>query len=127
MPGSGLLDSLPDALAAADAVGYPVMLKAVGGGGGIGRATALLCAREGAHVVGCDLHPQPSEETVALVRAGGGRMDAIAPVEVGEYVRDAIADSTFVMLDAVGHCPNLSAPEQTVDAIATFLDSRAAA
>ncbi|MFS0699445.1 urea carboxylase [Cellulomonas sp. 179-A 4D5 NHS] len=36
VPGSGLLDSLPDALAAADAVGYPVMLKAVGGGGGIG-------------------------------------------------------------------------------------------
>ncbi len=53
--------------------------------------------------------------------------DAIAPVEVGEYVRDAIADSTFVMLDAVGHCPNLSAPEQTVDAIATFLGSRTAA
>ena len=53
-----------------------------GTGGGIGRATALLCAREGAHVVGCDLHPQPSEETVALVRAGGGRMDAIAPVDL---------------------------------------------
>ncbi len=53
--------------------------------------------------------------------------DAIAPVEVGEYVRDAIADSTFVMLDAVGHCPNLSAPEQTVDAIAAFLGSRTAA
>ena len=29
-----------------------------GTGGGIGRATALLCAREGAHVVGCDLHPR---------------------------------------------------------------------
>ena len=33
-------------------------------------------------MVGCDLHPQPSEETVALVRAGGGRMDAIAPVDL---------------------------------------------
>ena len=29
-----------------------------GTGGGIGRATALLCALEGAHVVGCDLHLQ---------------------------------------------------------------------
>ena len=38
-----------------------------GTGGGIGRATALLCAREGAHVVGCDLHPQSSEETVAPI------------------------------------------------------------
>src|SRR6185312_12663558 len=45
-----------------------------GTGGGIGRATALLCAREGDHVVGCDLHPKSSEETVGLVRAGGGRL-----------------------------------------------------
>ncbi|MCD2112262.1 urea carboxylase [Rhodococcus rhodochrous] len=36
VPGSGLLDSLDDALAAAEDIGYPVMLKAVGGGGGIG-------------------------------------------------------------------------------------------
>ncbi|MFC8190616.1 urea carboxylase [Cellulomonas sp. NPDC057328] len=34
--GSGLLDDVDAAFAAADAVGYPVMLKAVGGGGGIG-------------------------------------------------------------------------------------------
>jgi len=53
-----------------------------GTGGGIGRATALLCAREGAYVVGCDLRPETSDETVALVRAGGGRMDAIAPVDL---------------------------------------------
>jgi meso-butanediol dehydrogenase / (S,S)-butanediol dehydrogenase / diacetyl reductase len=53
-----------------------------GTGGGIGRATALLCAHEGAHVVGCDLDPETSEETVRLVRAAGGRMDAIAPVDL---------------------------------------------
>jgi meso-butanediol dehydrogenase/(S,S)-butanediol dehydrogenase/diacetyl reductase len=53
-----------------------------GTGGGIGRATAVLCAREGAHVVGCDLHPDTSRETVELVRAGGSRMDAIAPVDL---------------------------------------------
>jgi len=28
-----------------------------------------------------------------------------------------------VMLDATGHCPNLSAPEQTADAIDRFLRS----
>src|SRR3984885_7009436 len=50
--------------------------------GGIGRATALLCAREGAHVVGCDLDPAASAETVRLARAAGGRMDAIAPVDL---------------------------------------------
>ncbi|MGW4803833.1 urea carboxylase [Kitasatospora sp. NPDC004272] len=36
LPGTGLLADLPAALAAAEAVGYPVMLKATGGGGGIG-------------------------------------------------------------------------------------------
>jgi urea carboxylase len=35
-PGTGLLAGLPDALEAADRIGYPVMLKATGGGGGIG-------------------------------------------------------------------------------------------
>src|SRR5580704_14480390 len=53
-----------------------------GTGGGIGRATALLCAREGAHVVGCDLNAETSAETVELARASGGRMDALAPVDL---------------------------------------------
>ncbi|MET9503077.1 5-oxoprolinase/urea amidolyase family protein [Streptomyces sp. NPDC006622] len=35
-PGTGLLPSLEEALSAADGIGYPVMLKATGGGGGIG-------------------------------------------------------------------------------------------
>ncbi|WP_372352033.1 5-oxoprolinase/urea amidolyase family protein [Streptomyces sp. KL116D] len=35
-PGTGLLADVTEALAAAEAVGYPVMLKATGGGGGIG-------------------------------------------------------------------------------------------
>ncbi|MEV0906535.1 5-oxoprolinase/urea amidolyase family protein [Streptomyces hokutonensis] len=35
-PGTGLLDSVTEALAEAAAIGYPVMLKATGGGGGIG-------------------------------------------------------------------------------------------
>lgn len=36
LPGSELLNSLEEALAAAEAVGYPVMLKSTAGGGGIG-------------------------------------------------------------------------------------------
>jgi sigma-B regulation protein RsbQ len=46
--------------------------------------------------------------------------DAIAPREVGEFVRDRIADSTLVTLDAVGHCPQLSDPGPTAAAIAAF-------
>jgi sigma-B regulation protein RsbQ len=49
------------------------------------------------------------------------REDAIAPVAVGEYVRDHIAGSTMVMLDATGHCPNLSAPDDVVAAIRAFV------
>jgi len=47
--------------------------------------------------------------------------DVIAPVAVGEHVRDAIPGARMVLLDATGHCPNLSAPEATVAAIADFL------
>ena len=49
------------------------------------------------------------------------REDAIAPQEVGEYVRDQIAGSTMVLLDATGHCPNLSAPAQVITAIRDFV------
>lgn len=49
------------------------------------------------------------------------REDAIAPVEVGEYVRDHIVGSEMVLLDATGHCPNLSAPEEVIEAIRAFV------
>lgn len=49
------------------------------------------------------------------------RRDAIAPVSAGEYVRDHIPDATFVLLDATGHCPHLSAPVPTSDAIGAFV------
>jgi sigma-B regulation protein RsbQ len=47
--------------------------------------------------------------------------DVIAPLPVGQYVHDRLPDSRFVLLDATGHCPNLSAPDATVAAIRTFL------
>jgi sigma-B regulation protein RsbQ len=47
--------------------------------------------------------------------------DAIAPEEVGRYVERELPQGRMVTLDAVGHCPNLSAPEQTADAIEEFL------
>jgi sigma-B regulation protein RsbQ len=47
--------------------------------------------------------------------------DIIAPVGVGEFVRDTMPNATMVQLDATGHCPNLSAPDETADAIAQFL------
>jgi sigma-B regulation protein RsbQ len=49
--------------------------------------------------------------------------DVIAPETVGRYVHEQIPGSLLVLLDAIGHCPNLSAPEETVAAIAAFLIS----
>lgn len=46
--------------------------------------------------------------------------DVIAPRGVGAYVRDRIPGCRLVTLDAVGHCPQLSAPQQTAEAIAAF-------
>ena len=50
--------------------------------------------------------------------------DVIAPDAVGEYMHRRIAGSRFVKLRATGHCPNLSAPDETVEAIAAFLGDR---
>jgi len=45
----------------------------------------------------------------------------MAGVNVGRYVQKAIADSSFVLLDATGHLPHLSAPGVVVRAIKDFL------
>ena len=55
-----------------------------GTGGGMGRAAAILFAREGARVIGCDLNPDASAETVELARGGDGKMSAMAPVDLGD-------------------------------------------
>jgi sigma-B regulation protein RsbQ len=47
--------------------------------------------------------------------------DAIAPQSVGEYVHRQIPGSELVLMKATGHCPNLSAPEETIAAIRAFL------
>ncbi|MEV0210188.1 alpha/beta hydrolase [Streptomyces sp. NPDC050788] len=47
--------------------------------------------------------------------------DAIAPREVGAFVSRTIPGSTLVTLDATGHCPHLSAPEATNEALRAFL------
>jgi sigma-B regulation protein RsbQ len=48
--------------------------------------------------------------------------DVIAPDAVGQYVHEHLAGSRLVKLRATGHCPNLSAPEETIGAISAFLE-----
>ncbi|MEX2621186.1 MAG: alpha/beta hydrolase [Egibacteraceae bacterium] len=49
--------------------------------------------------------------------------DVLAPQAVGAYVHDRLPDSELVVMDATGHCPNLSAPDETIAAMRAFLGS----
>ena len=47
--------------------------------------------------------------------------DIIASRGVGEYVHREIPGSKFVILEATGHCPNLSAPDEVIAAMRPFV------
>jgi sigma-B regulation protein RsbQ len=47
--------------------------------------------------------------------------DIIASQEVEDFVNRTIPDSRMIVLQATGHCPNLSAPEEVVSAMRTFV------
>lgn len=47
--------------------------------------------------------------------------DIIAPVAVGEYMHRVMPGSTLAIVQNFGHCPHLSAPSASADAIDTFL------
>jgi sigma-B regulation protein RsbQ len=49
--------------------------------------------------------------------------DAIAPDSVGAYVAGQLPSARLVQLQATGHCPNLSAPEETIAAMKAFLET----
>ncbi|WP_133365805.1 alpha/beta fold hydrolase [Qipengyuania sediminis] len=49
------------------------------------------------------------------------QQDIIAPESVGEFVHARIPGSRYVRLEATGHCPNLSAPDEVTAAIRAFV------
>lgn len=75
------------------------------------RATFLSDTR---HVL-----PQVTAPTLVLQC----RQDAIAPAAVGEYVAAKLREARLVVMQASGHCPNLSAPRETSAEIHSFLTS----
>jgi sigma-B regulation protein RsbQ len=52
--------------------------------------------------------------------------DPIAPAVVGKYVHGQLADSILIMMKATGHCPHLSAPQETIAAMIRGLDQLSA-
>jgi NAD(P)-dependent dehydrogenase (short-subunit alcohol dehydrogenase family) len=73
-----------------------------GGGGGIGRATALAFAREGARVAVADLVAEAAEETVASInQAGGQAMSLTGDITSADVVRGTVAKvvATYGRLD----------------------------
>lgn len=47
--------------------------------------------------------------------------DVIAPIAVGEYMHRVMPRSVLRIIDNVGHCPHLSAPSASTEAIEAFL------
>jgi len=71
---------------------------------GIGQATALKFAREGAKVTVCDLTPELIEETVVMIRAAGGQaIGCIVDVRDMQSIRKMVDEtlSTFGRLDVL--------------------------
>jgi NAD(P)-dependent dehydrogenase (short-subunit alcohol dehydrogenase family) len=65
-----------------------------GGGGGIGRATALACAREGAKLAIADFNAEAARDSVAEVNAQGGQAITLTgDVTVAEAVRAMVEDT----------------------------------
>ncbi|HEX6576480.1 MAG TPA: alpha/beta hydrolase, partial [Gemmatimonadaceae bacterium] len=53
--------------------------------------------------------------------------DIVAPQAVGEYVSSNMRGSTLRQMEATGHCPHMSHPEETVRLMKEYLDVKRAA
>ena len=107
------------------------MVIVIGGGSGIGRATSVRAAREGAAVAVFDLHAGNAEETATMVREAGGRAaafpcdvgdDAAVEAAVGRAVSELGRATGVVTAAGIFHGPDLKpAHEVTVDTFVTVL------
>jgi len=94
-----------------------------GGGSGIGRAIALRLASEGATVVVAGRRPEPLDETVGLIAAGGGRgaaarCDVADVTQVRGLVESIVAQQgrlDVLVNDAARSRPATPVPETVAD------------
>ena len=64
----------------------------------------------------------PAVWLCALLAVGAAQRGS-APTSVGEYVHARAEGSTFRMMEATGHCPHMSAPEETIALIREYLQT----
>lgn len=64
----------------------------------------------------------PHMRTPALVMQCS--QDVIAPDEVGRYVAERLPRGHFIQLQATGHCPHVSHPEEVIVQMRRYLDDR---
>jgi len=53
--------------------------------------------------------------------------DMVAPLEVGEYLHAHLPGSTLRVMEATGHCPHMSHPEETIGLMRAYLHPAVAA
>lgn len=95
-----------------------------GGGSGIGRATALRLAEEGARVVIADINAHTAEEAAEEIRASGGTAEVVTGdlgrSEVVDEVVDTAVDrlgGIHVLVNNAGVMDDLSATADVTDAV----------
>ena len=96
-----------------------------GAGSGIGRATAMLFAQEGAKVVVVDYAPEGGQETVEMIRRNGGEAifvetDVSKAAAVEKMVQTAI--DTYGKIDILFNNAAVTIPASVVDATEAVWD-----
>lgn len=96
-----------------------------GGASGMGRATALAFAREGARVAVLDFNVEGAEEVVAQIKAAGGEAIAVGlDVSQEDQVKAAMATvvETFGGIDCAANCAGVAQRGERVPVEQTSLE-----